>query len=174
VARTDTALALSARLAALDTPDHRRPVRGPEDLLAALADGGDGRGRYYADPRLLRRLFWWQNTSASTVQRWLDVLVDAGEVVIEHSATCCYSGQPFAVVRIVNLRQFRRFAARRPIPDEVRQQVYRRDGYRCVTCGSTDDLTLDHIIPWSLGGSDDASNLQTMCRPCNCRKGARV
>lgn len=64
--------------------------------------------------------------------------------------------------------------ARRPIADTVRQIVYSRDGYRCVTCGSTDKLSCDHIIPWSHGGSDDPSNLQTMCVSCNSRKGARI
>lgn len=63
---------------------------------------------------------------------------------------------------------------RAAIPDRVRQSVYRRDGYRCVTCGTTERLSLDHIHPWSLGGSDEPSNLQTMCIPCNSRKGARV
>jgi HNH endonuclease len=63
---------------------------------------------------------------------------------------------------------------RLPIRSEVRLAVYERDGWRCVNCGSGDDLTLDHITPWILGGSDGAENLQTMCRPCNCRKGARV
>lgn len=45
---------------------------------------------------------------------------------------------------------------------------------RCVACGATDHLSLDHIIPWSLGGEDTMENLQTMCRSCNSRKGNRV
>lgn len=60
------------------------------------------------------------------------------------------------------------------ISPKVRLAIYERDGWRCVSCGSGDDLTLDHIHPWILGGSDEPANLQTMCRPCNCRKGARV
>lgn len=60
------------------------------------------------------------------------------------------------------------------IPDRVRRRVYRRDGYRCVKCHSGEDLTLDHVTPWSLGGSDEASNLQTLCRSCNSSKGARI
>ena len=60
------------------------------------------------------------------------------------------------------------------IPPEVRELVYSRDGHACVVCGATEDLTLDHIYPWSLGGADEPDNLQTLCRPCNARKGARL
>lgn len=63
---------------------------------------------------------------------------------------------------------------RQAIPTEVRRAVYERDGYQCLHCGTTENLSLDHIHPWSLGGSDDPENLQTLCRPCNSRKGARV
>jgi hypothetical protein len=49
--------------------------------------------------------------------------------------------------------------------------VSARDGCFCVKCHSTDDLTLDHIVPRSKGGSDDKSNLQILCRCCNSSKG---
>lgn len=58
--------------------------------------------------------------------------------------------------------------------DAVRHAVYERDHFRCVECGATDDLTVDHIVAWSLGGLDDPANLQTLCRPCNSRKGDRA
>lgn len=64
--------------------------------------------------------------------------------------------------------------ARRHIPDALRSAVYERDGYVCLHCGTGEALSLDHIHPWSLGGSDTLDNLQTLCRPCNSRKGARV
>ena len=61
-----------------------------------------------------------------------------------------------------------------PIPDDVRARVLALSGYRCVECGSPDDLALDHIYPWSRGGSDDEDNLQALCRPHNSRKRAIV
>lgn len=64
--------------------------------------------------------------------------------------------------------------SRRHIPDAIRFAVYARDGWRCLHCGSGERLTLDHIYPYSLGGSDAIENLQTLCRPCNSRKGAKV
>lgn len=62
---------------------------------------------------------------------------------------------------------------RRPhIPDSLRRAIYERDGHACLLCGCPDDLTLDHVLPWSLGGQDTYENLRTLCRPCNSRRGA--
>lgn len=63
---------------------------------------------------------------------------------------------------------------RRPIPAAIRARVYDRDGHLCLHCGATENLTLDHIKPYSLGGPDTVQNLQTLCRSCNSRKGARI
>lgn len=64
--------------------------------------------------------------------------------------------------------------SRRHIPDAIRLAVYERDGYACLHCGATEALSLDHIHPYSMGGEDTLENLQTLCRSCNSRKGARV
>lgn len=63
---------------------------------------------------------------------------------------------------------------RRHISDELRLAVYERDGYNCLHCGTNENLSLDHIHPYSRGGEDTLRNLQTLCRSCNSRKGARV
>lgn len=55
-----------------------------------------------------------------------------------------------------------------------RQRIYERDGHRCVECGTSERLTLDHIIPRSKGGTDSDDNLQTMCEPCNWAKADRM
>lgn len=54
----------------------------------------------------------------------------------------------------------------------TRQRIYARDGRACVHCGSTEDLTLDHIRPVSRGGSHRPTNLVTACRVCNTLRGA--
>jgi hypothetical protein len=62
---------------------------------------------------------------------------------------------------------------KKPISSRLRWRVFRRDGYRCLFCGSLEDLTADHIIAEVNGGPTEFENLQTLCRPCNSKKGAR-
>lgn len=57
--------------------------------------------------------------------------------------------------------------ARSPIPPEVVRAVIERDGRRCVECGSTENIQLDHIIPVALGGATSVANLQLLCSDCN-------
>jgi 5-methylcytosine-specific restriction enzyme A len=59
------------------------------------------------------------------------------------------------------------------IPLEVKKYVFERDKYQCQSCGKTHleiELTIDHIIPLAKGGSNDISNLQSLCRTCNQQK----
>lgn len=62
----------------------------------------------------------------------------------------------------------------RYIPDDVRAAVLTRDGSKCVKCGKTEKLEIDHIIPVSKGGKGVLENLQTLCVSCNRSKRNRV
>lgn len=53
---------------------------------------------------------------------------------------------------------------------EVRARIFTRDNYRCVQCGSIENLTIDHIISVYSGGTDEDDNLQTLCNRCNAGK----
>lgn len=58
----------------------------------------------------------------------------------------------------------------------LRREVFERDNYTCQNCGSQDNaeyLECDHIQPVAHGGKHVLGNLQTLCRTCNRRKGAR-
>lgn len=54
---------------------------------------------------------------------------------------------------------------------KLRAKVFARDGHACLHCGVTFALQLDHITPRSQGGETCEENLQTLCQPCNRRKG---
>ena len=53
----------------------------------------------------------------------------------------------------------------------TRLNVFKRDSHLCQYCGSKGDLSLDHVLPRSRGGSSSWKNLVTACKPCNTRKG---
>ena len=64
----------------------------------------------------------------------------------------------------------------RYISPSVRVDVLNGDLYKCVFCGRNAqqiELEIDHIIPFSQGGSNNIDNLQTLCRDCNRGKGSR-
>ena len=53
--------------------------------------------------------------------------------------------------------------------------LLKRYEYKCLCCGRSDvQLTVDHIIPLSKGGTSSADNLQPLCMNCNVRKGVRI
>lgn len=54
--------------------------------------------------------------------------------------------------------------------------LFRRDGPFCINCGDENvvELTEDHIIPVSEGGSSELDNIQLLCRKCNVAKGAKI
>jgi len=60
------------------------------------------------------------------------------------------------------------------ISESVKWDVWARDDFRCQHCGVRRFLSVDHIIPRAKNGSDAMENLQTLCWPCNTRKGARI
>lgn len=59
----------------------------------------------------------------------------------------------------------------RIIPSLIKLDVWKRDGGKCVICGSSDNLHFDHIIPYSRGGTSlDAKNIQILCSRHNLQK----
>lgn len=59
------------------------------------------------------------------------------------------------------------------VTKRVRFEVLRRDEHTCQYCGQmAPDVVLhvDHVVPVSLGGSDDPGNLVAACRDCNAGK----
>jgi 5-methylcytosine-specific restriction endonuclease McrA len=80
-----------------------------------------------------------------------------------------------AVPRIVRLLFYDRLPR-----NEVkfnRRNIFARDTNRCQYCGKefpTSELSLDHIIPKSMGGTASWENLVCACTDCNAKKGGRT
>lgn len=106
------------------------------------------------------------------VQMAICRLVELGELAVEYNAG---DSSRYRVLMVEREPEPLPLPTKRdPIPVAVRFFVFERDGFQCAQCGAVEDLTIDHIYPKSLGGADTEDNLQTLCRSCNCRKGARV
>ena len=76
------------------------------------------------------------------------------------------------VPSVIRLLEYRR------IPHQTRalsrKNILLRDRNTCQYCGlvmSSSELTLDHVVPRSRGGSSTWENLVACCHPCNRRKG---
>ncbi len=59
-------------------------------------------------------------------------------------------------------------------PAFTRFNVFLRDRFTCQYCSSREDLTFDHVIPRSKGGTTTWENVVAACSPCNLRKGDRL
>jgi len=59
-------------------------------------------------------------------------------------------------------------------PAFTRFNLFLRDGFECVYCGSPDELTFDHLIPRRLGGKTHWKNIVAACSRCNLKKGGRL
>ena len=53
--------------------------------------------------------------------------------------------------------------------ESLRQQILRRDGWRCQSCGAMSNLEVHHREFRSHSGSDSEENLITLCSGCHAR-----
>lgn len=119
-----------------------------------------------ADPidGLARLLDWPSGPPRRSLARYIDELV-------KHR--CIDLGRDAVMVR--KFRQWQRAGTERSaLP---RRKVFERDGWKCTYCGdpiSMESGEVDHVVPFSRGGSDEMHNLAAACRPCNRDKGAKT
>ncbi len=63
----------------------------------------------------------------------------------------------------------------RIIPTEVKKEVWKRDGGKCVLCESKDNLHFDHDLPFSKGGTSlSVKNVRLLCMKHNLQKSAKI
>lgn len=63
----------------------------------------------------------------------------------------------------------------RLIPSEVKKEVWKRDGGKCVLCGKVSNLHFDHDLPFSKGGTSlTAANVRLLCAEHNLKKSDKI
>jgi 5-methylcytosine-specific restriction endonuclease McrA len=114
----------------------------------------------------------YEPINVCTVRRATVLLLKQKAEVIEHGAWSLRSEHTAlprpVVIRLVSYVKVPRDAHRRKI---TRRAVFARDGWACQYCGARSNLTVDHVIPRSKGGTSEWDNIVASCAPCNRRKG---
>ena len=134
---------------------HRLDVQLRRPRLVATISGR----RYWH----YKNRFYWENDElrSEEVHALITTREQRKNLQIERAqATVAMGSQP------------RNSVARKRIPDDVKQYIWTRDAGQCQSCGSVSELQFDHVIPVSMGGSNDVENLQILCGPCNRSKAA--
>jgi len=171
------------------------PENAADDLGADAPEVGAAMGRLEEDGRILRD----PDAGLVLVRGWLDYrpldpgdrkpaarLADAlpGSEAVLHALRrelTEHGGEPGRLAERVLADRLEGagneefpWRRKRRVPPEMRERVRRRDGGRCVRCGSEEELTVDHVHPFSRGGLTVPRNLQLLCKSCNSSKSAHT
>jgi 5-methylcytosine-specific restriction endonuclease McrA len=98
------------------------------------------------------------------------ILVGKANLVMDGRGVVRTVSRTFPKPSIIRLHK----VVKRPRPSVklTKQEIFRRDQFKCQYCGNAArELTVDHILPQHLGGESTWSNLVTACASCNHKKG---
>jgi 5-methylcytosine-specific restriction endonuclease McrA len=109
-------------------------------------------------------LWSWQDTIKA-------VVLDRVNIVSFYDRTIRSPGMELRLPSVVSLKSYIK-PTREPV--FTRFNVFLRDRFSCQYCGVREDLTFDHVIPRSKGGTTTWNNVVAACSPCNLRKADRL
>src|SRR5574337_669782 len=110
-----------------------------------------------------------------TARRAIILLYTGKAERIEDSPHFIHS--PSIVLVIPAVIRLHRYVKRPVIPTVSfnKKNILKRDAYTCQYCGRNggERMTIDHVIPRSLGGRTVWENVVSACRACNLKKGSK-
>ncbi|UCE19948.1 MAG: HNH endonuclease [Gemmatimonadota bacterium] len=101
------------------------------------------------------------------------VFLGKAEIIEHHDLSVRSISRSFPLPSVVRLILYIQIPRKGVILS--RRNVIKRDGHRCQYCSTTQGaMTVDHVIPKTLGGKDSWDNLVCACIGCNNKKGNRT
>ena len=138
---------------------HFQPTVSPEACPALVLNADFRPLSYYP-----LSLWSWQDAIKA-------VFLDRVNIVSNYDKTVRSPSFEMRLPSVVSLKTYVKPSRH---PAFTRFNVFLRDRFSCQYCGSREDLTFDHVIPRSKGGTTTWENVVAACSPCNLRKGDRL
>jgi 5-methylcytosine-specific restriction endonuclease McrA len=138
---------------------HPELIRHPESCPALVLNADYTPLSYYP-----LSLWPWQTAIKAMFLERVDVVAHYDREV--HS--------PSVAMKLPSVIALRDYVRPNEYPAFTRFNLFLRDKFRCVYCGTAKELTFDHVVPRAQGGRTTWENVATACAPCNLRKGGRT
>ena len=107
-------------------------------------------------------LWTWQDAVKAAWLERVDIIAEYDEV----------ARSPSMKIRIPSVVVLRDYVKPQKSVAFTRFNLFLRDEFTCQYCGTTGDLTFDHVVPRASGGVTSWENVVAACSPCNLRKGS--
>jgi 5-methylcytosine-specific restriction endonuclease McrA len=100
------------------------------------------------------------------------LFLQKAEMIANNHLTIRTVSDTYPFPTVIRLKRYIKFPYKKV--ELSRKNIFRRDAHTCQYCGSTKELTIDHILPKSRGGADTWENLVAACKSCNNIKGDKT
>ncbi len=140
-------------------PDHFQPAVSPEACPALVLNADFRPLSYYP-----LSLWAWQDAIKA-------VFLDRVNIVSEYDRTVRSPSFEMRLPSVVSLKTYVKPSRH---PAFTRFNVFLRDRFSCQYCGKGEELTFDHVLPRSKGGTTVWENVVAACSACNLAKGDRL
>jgi len=146
----------------MDSSVSTRVVRNPVGLTLhpALVLNADYRPLSY----LPLSLWSWQDAVKAAYLDRVSIVAEYDEVV----------RSPSVEIRIPSVVVLKDYVKPAKSTAFTRFNLFLRDEFTCQYCGSTGDMTFDHVVPRARGGKTVWENVVAACGPCNLAKGSKM